>query len=124
MSEKPFMDHLMICACRIPGVIVWRQNVGTIAFVDPATGLRRAFRSGLPKGAADLAGLHGPTGRCLQLETKAPGKKQNADQQRWETMITQHGGLYLLAVQHGELDAEHSAVRWAQELDRRLRELT
>lgn len=124
MSEKLFMDHLMICACRIPGVRVWRQNVGSIAFIDPATGLRRVFRSGLPNGAADIAGLHGPTGRCLQIETKAPGKKQSADQQRWETMITQHGGLYLLATQHRELDAEHSAVRWAQELDRRLRELT
>ena len=112
-SEKIFMDYFLIEASKIPGVTVWRQNTGSRIFRDPATGEKRRFRAGPPKGAADVAGIAEPSGRCLQIEMKAPRKKQTKQQKQWEAMIRRRGGIYLLATQDKNLDAEQSAVQWA-----------
>lgn len=108
------MDLLGIELCKIPGVVVWRQNVGTIPFRDGKTGERRAFRAGPPPGAADLSGMYKVDGRRIEVETKANGKKRSKDQERWAELVHEYNAIYLLAPQHKALTASESAKLWAQ----------
>lgn len=78
----------------IPGVKVWRFNVG--AAVD-RTG--RKIKFGVP-GQADIGGLMllpCGIGQRLEVECKTPVGRQSQDQKTWQADIERHGGLYILA---------------------------
>lgn len=75
----------------LPGVRVWRFNVG--AFRD-ARG--RTYRFGVP-GQADVGGLMAPSGRTLQVELKSRTGRQTPEQRAWQLETERYGGLYVLA---------------------------
>lgn len=77
---------------QIPGVKVWRFNVG--AFRDPKSG--RLYKFGVP-GQADVGGIMEPGGRRLEIELKSRDGRQSADQKLWQADIERYGGLYILA---------------------------
>jgi hypothetical protein len=74
----------------IPGVAVWRQNIGAGMFSNK-TGPARFVRFG-QKGEADLCGI-GPGGIYISIEVKAPGNLLRPEQVLWLDMIRQHGGI-------------------------------
>lgn len=112
--EKVFMDYLMIELCSIPGVRVWRQNTGSITFLDPHTKQVRVFSSGVPRGAGDLSGIYKPNGQRIEVETKAIKGRYSDEQKRWSLFIQEYGGLYLAARRHKDLVPKESAQRWAK----------
>jgi hypothetical protein len=98
MKEVNFMRALMLGISRIPGVRVWRQQVGTVAIAgsDADGGEKRFFHAGVPKGAADLSGIV-LGGRRLEIEVKGPKGRRTIEQQHWAEFIRAYGGIYILA---------------------------
>jgi len=92
VSEHAFQSRLLLALSKVPGVRAWRQNVGTVRTAD-----NRFFRAGPPKGAADISGIIGPEGWCLQIECKAKGKDRSPAQEAWGAAMTALGGVYLVA---------------------------
>lgn len=100
--ESSVQGKILFALGSLPELRLWRQNAGLLQvtsarecphcrWVIP----RRAVR-GAPDGAADLSGIcHG--GRRLEIEVKTSVGKQRDSQKRWEEMIRQRGGVYLLA---------------------------
>lgn len=113
--EKTFMDYLMIELCTIPGVRVWRQNTGSVTFMDPQTKKVRVFSSGVPNGAADLSGIYQPTGQRVEVETKAVVGRYAEDQKLWREFIKESNGLYLIARLQKNMLPQESAKYWAGE---------
>jgi hypothetical protein len=97
MSESSLLYAVLNAWGAHPRLRLWRQNTGA------ATLNGRLVRFGTP-GAADVQGIIRPTGRFLAIETKAPGKKQSEEQVKWQRMVEEHGGLYVLARSLEEVD--------------------
>tara|TARA_B100001248_G_scaffold239629_1_gene205017 strand:+ start:1402 stop:1761 length:360 start_codon:yes stop_codon:yes gene_type:complete len=93
-------------------VSAWRNNTGT-AFYENKKGSRRRVSYGL-KGSSDYIGLIKPTGRFLGIEAKGDDGKQRKEQSQFADMITDYGGIYILA---------YSADTVEQVLDRYLQSL-
>lgn len=70
----------------------YRQNTGAITLGDGNS--RRFVRFGT-RGAADITGIK--EGRRIEIEVKAPGRKQTKDQKEYQKKIEANGGLYVLA---------------------------
>jgi hypothetical protein len=68
-------------------VMAWRNNTG--AFAGSYKGRQRFFRYGV-LGSGDIFALH--RGVFISIETKAPGKKPNEDQEAWMERVRHHGG--------------------------------
>lgn len=90
MRESTLLHAVLLAWGAHPRLRLWRQNTGA------ATLNGRLVRFGTP-GAADIQGILRPAGRFLAIETKAPGKKQSEEQVKWQRMVEDHGGLYVLA---------------------------
>ena len=75
----------------LPGYKLWRQNTGAVKI--PET--NRFVRFGIP-GQADITGIT-PNGRRVEIEVKQPGKKQTPSQKTFQAMITENGGIYMVA---------------------------
>lgn len=90
-SESDLQNRAIIeISSKLSGIVtIWRNNTGAAMLKD------RFVRFGL-KGQGDASGLMKPYGRRLELEFKAPGKKQRPDQKLFQAMIEAHGGLYFL----------------------------
>lgn len=112
------MDYLMIALCAIPGVRVWRQNTGSVTFIDPRTKQTRVFSSGVPKGAGDLSGIYKPTGQRIEVEAKALLTRYTAEQARWGEFVKEYNGLYLPARLHPGTSPKDSAEAWAKEFEK------
>lgn len=74
-----------------PHIRFWRNNVG--AFKNENG---RLIRFGLV-GSADIQGIISPNGKMLCIECKTKIGKQREEQKRYEKMITEMGGIYILA---------------------------
>jgi hypothetical protein len=68
---------------------LWRSNTGAAKIGD------QLVRFGLP-GQADSSGIMKPFGTRVEIEFKAPGKKQSEKQKNFQKMVESHGGLYYL----------------------------
>ena len=88
--KKVCMDWLALQ----PDVWVWRQNTGAVAM--PGASRSRFIRFGVP-GAADITGVHKPTGRRIEIEVKAPGKKPTEDQAEFLERMLEHGAIAFYA---------------------------
>jgi hypothetical protein len=72
-----------------PGLRIWRANTGVAVYGD------RRVRFGVP-GQADVTGIL-PGGIRLEIECKAPGKRQTTEQANYQRMIERFNGVYVLA---------------------------
>lgn len=85
-----------------PQVRLWRQNSGLL-WAPASGGKLQRVRAGVV-GCADLSGLIGPNGRRLEIEAKAEGQEQSADQIAFMEMVGAQGGLYILAFTVSDVD--------------------
>ncbi len=95
------------------GIVAWRQNTGTGTYacgpavprfggsVSPPI---RRVQFGRP-GAADITGIL-PNGVRLEVECKAPGRKQSPMQVKFQRQIEANNGVYLLVHSREELKRE------------------
>ncbi len=90
-SESVTLAEILIALGRDPRCKVWRNNSGAL---PDARG--RAIRFGLA-GSADILGLLRPSGRFLAIEVKAQNGRQSEAQRNFQRMITESGGVYILA---------------------------
>jgi hypothetical protein len=73
---------------RLPGCHFWRANTGAAKFKD------RTVRFG-ERGQADILGV--AKGRFVAVEIKTETGRIRPDQDAWGHLITQAGGMYILA---------------------------
>lgn len=69
---------------------IWRQNTGA------ALGKSGLIRFGVP-GQADITGLLIPSGRRIEIEVKDAKGRQRQSQKKFQAMIENAGGIYILA---------------------------
>lgn len=110
-NEIAFMRMLMISLCQLPGVRVWRQNVGSIAFLDARTRQKRVFHAGPPDGAADISGIVAPEGWCLEVEVKSSRRRVTPEQLRWAAFVIRSGAVHAVVRYEGAHDAEWNIAR-------------
>jgi hypothetical protein len=104
MAREALVQHEILKAWGAhPAVRLWRQNTGVAKMGD------RSVRFGLP-GCADILGLIGPSGRFLAIEVKSPTGRQSEEQKRFERVIKQWGGVYVLARSVADVDAALGAL--------------
>ena len=86
-SERGLMLRIRAELASMPGVLMWRNNVGVDA--------DRGVRYGLGVGSADLVGLLAPAGRMLAFEVKLPRYRGRVrpEQRRWLDVVARHGGV-------------------------------
>lgn len=97
MLETTFMRNLLLALGRRPELRVWRQNNGVIPIRDGNGKTERYFDTGIPNGAADISGIVIPYGWRIEVETKMQKGKVSQTQLNWAKMITEAGGIYVLA---------------------------
>ena len=95
--EKRLQNEILRRFGTSPRLRLWRANSG-VARIGT-----RVVRFGVP-GQADLTGILAG-GRRLEIEVKSPTGRQSADQKNYQAMITQMGGLYVLARCVGDVEA-------------------
>jgi len=88
-SEKAIQNEILRAFGTLPGVRLWRANVGVARIGD------RVVRFGI-SGQADLTGIL-PDGRRLEIEVKSPTGRQTPPQAAFQAMIERFNGLYVLA---------------------------
>lgn len=76
-----------------PGLLLWRNNVGSARHFDTKTHKESVVRYGLANGSADLVGLLAPTGRFFALEVKKPGEAPTKEQAQWAALVRKFGGF-------------------------------
>jgi len=89
MTEKQTQNAILRAFGMLPGLRLWRANVG-VAHVG-----RRMVRFGI-RGQADLTGIL-PDGRRLEVEVKSATGRQTAEQKAFQDMIERFHGVYILA---------------------------
>lgn len=91
-EEHRIQNEVLAALGQRTDVRVWRANVGV---ARPLNDPSAVVRFGVP-GQADISGILAG-GRRLEVEIKAPGGVQSAQQRAFQTMITTFGGLYVVA---------------------------
>jgi hypothetical protein len=89
----------------IPGVRVWRNNVG---FARAENG-GAPIRYGLAAGSADLIGI--VDGRFFALEVKWPGGKPTREQSSWLRTVLELGGFAAVVGSVGDARAAVARCR-------------
>lgn len=93
VTERQLQEEIRLALGSIPGLVLWRNNVGE-AMVDYGRGNIRPLVYGLAPGSADLIGCY--RGRFVALEIKTPSGKQSKEQQRFQRCVERNGGVYLM----------------------------
>lgn len=103
MKESTLLHAVLAAWGAHPRLRLWRQNTGA------ATLNGRLVRFGTP-GAADIQGIIRPSGRFLAIECKSATGQQRDAQVKWQRMVEDHGGLYVLARSLADVDASLAAI--------------
>lgn len=103
MTESHLQDQIRLALGRIPGLVLWRNNVGTAE----RRGYTIRFGVGGP-GGADLIGLY--KGRFLAVEIKTPAGRQSQEQRQFQQLVENLGGTYVV------LRSVDEALAWSQSL--------
>lgn len=90
-SEADVLHDILLAYGALPWLRLWRANAGAAR-----TRTGTLVRFGVP-GQADISGILKPSGRRIEIETKSATGRQRESQRRFQAMIEQHGGLYILA---------------------------
>lgn len=80
---------------RFPAIRLWRNN--RVKAKVLGTGGRERFLNAGVNGQGDLSGIIGPSGRRLEIETKAGKDRLNEAQKNFCAMIRELGGVYVVA---------------------------
>ena len=91
MNEHVIQNRILLEIGSIPGLRVWRNNTG--ALLDRNGKL---VKFGL-QGSADIIGMMKPNGRFIAIEVKTQKGMQTASQRRFQKMVEDMGGHYILA---------------------------
>ena len=117
MNEQALQQHILAAIGSLPGVLVWRQNVGKApsawqrlpAWLDDwirSSGFNaygpgplhisggRLVQYGTP-GQADIMAIR--AGRLLAIEVKTATGRQSAAQLAWQRALEAAGGVYVVA---------------------------
>lgn len=89
MSEAGIQAQILLAIGRMPGLLVWRQNVGKFKL---ETGRMISF--GVP-GCPDIIGCF--RGRFIGIEVKTPAGRQSDQQKHFQAAVERAGGIYILA---------------------------
>jgi hypothetical protein len=89
MKESTIQRDIRKALGLIPGLVLFRNNVGTCTQFDEK-GKPRVIVYGLGDGSADLIGCY--NGKFIALEVKTPGKHSRPNQVQWANMIRYNGG--------------------------------
>lgn len=103
MKESELQDKIRLALGRVPGLCLWRNNIG----VAERNGYKIRFGVGGP-GGADLIGLY--QGKFLAVEIKTPIGRQTPEQKLFEQLVSNLGGTYLV------LRSVEEALAWAASL--------
>ena len=89
MTEGELQDKIRLALGRIPGLVLWRNNIGR---TQSAKGWIW-YGVGNP-GGADLIGCY--LGRFVAIEVKTATGRQSPEQRDWQGVVERAGGVYLL----------------------------
>jgi len=103
MREQDLVVSILAKWGAHPRVRVARINTG-------AAQLHSRFVRFNPRGTADIVGLIAPTGRMLMIECKTVDGRQSPEQWVMQRVVTEFGGLYILARSMEDVDAVLNAV--------------
>lgn len=90
ITEVELQQAILLAVGQLPYVRVWRQQTGQGWTQD----MRRQIRFGVV-GGGDASGLMAD-GRRIEIEVKVPGNYQSPEQKRFQAMINNFGGVYLV----------------------------
>ena len=85
MSEGAIQDAIRVALSDEPGLVLWRNNVGT------AEHRGQRVRYGLAPGSADLVGCL--DGRFVALEVKTATGRAAPEQKLWLDLVRRYGGF-------------------------------
>jgi hypothetical protein len=86
VSEGELQDAIRLALRDVPGLALWRNNVGVALHPD---GRRVVY--GLAPGSADLVGL--VDGRFIALEVKTATGRVRPEQKAWLSCVRAFGGF-------------------------------
>ncbi|HEX4932379.1 MAG TPA: VRR-NUC domain-containing protein [Gemmatimonadaceae bacterium] len=86
MTEGALQDAIRLALRDVPGLVLWRNNVGTALHAD---GRRVVY--GLAPGSADLVGCL--DGRFVALEVKTATGRVRPEQSVWLACVRSVGGF-------------------------------
>lgn len=89
MREAQLQRQILLALGALPGVRVWRNNVGEAVFKG------RRVRYGLAIGSADLIAC--VDGRFCAIEVKGPSGHVRPEQERWLAAVRRIGGVAVVA---------------------------
>lgn len=88
-AESAIQDAIRLALGTEPGLVLWRNNVGTAEhWTERGT---QRVRYGLAPGSADLVGICG--GRFIALEVKTPAGRVAPEQVQWLALVRRQGGF-------------------------------
>lgn len=87
MKESQLQDEIRLALGRIPGLVLFRNNIG----VADMRGCKVRFGVGGP-GGADLIGIY--NGRFVAVEIKTQTGRQSEEQATFQRLVESKGGIY------------------------------
>lgn len=93
-EEARLQNQILLALGALPGVAVWRNNVGQ------AIERGRRVRYGLAVGSADLIAC--VDGRFCAIEVKTPTGRVRPEQKRWLEAVRKIGGVAVVARSVGD----------------------
>lgn len=113
MREAVLQDAIRLALAEVPGLVIWRNNVG----VGTVGHSQAKVRFGLSVGSSDLIGIvrmEDGTGRFVALEVKTDKGALSPAQRQWLQLVRSLGGFAEVVRSPAEaLDAVEAARRGA-----------
>jgi hypothetical protein len=91
-AHQLLVNQILCALSKFPHIRVWGNNTGTAMSFDS----ERIIKFGL-EGSADILGIKGPNGQLICIEIKTGLGRQSESQKRFEKVITERGGIYIVA---------------------------
>src|SRR6185503_8099288 len=90
--ERDISHAIRLASSQIPGLTLWRQNVGVATTADG-----RKQRFGLCVGSSDLIGILNPSGRFVAVEVKTSTGRIRPEQEMFLALVRRSGGIAFVA---------------------------
>ena len=115
MRERDVKHSIRVALGRKPDLTLWNNPVGETTYDRGPGKLAARVRYGLVRGAADLVGILGPSGRWFCLEVKAPRQRtsrKHAEEQRlFAEIVRSRGGFAATVSSENEALAAYERAR-------------